>query len=51
MERSHPLLSAALLSQANDVFAVTDKVGFGQISNNYEVDGRLFLERWWFKNA
>jgi len=27
------------------VFAVTDKVGFGQISNNYEVDGRLFLER------
>jgi len=36
---------------ANDVFAVTDKVGFGQISNNYEVDGRLFLERWWFKDA
>ncbi|MEQ9527544.1 MAG: hypothetical protein RIF42_03970 [Parvibaculaceae bacterium] len=36
---------------ANDVFAVSDKVGFGQLSNNYEVDGRLFLERWWMKSA
>lgn len=36
---------------ANDVFAVSDKVGVGQLSNNYEVDGRLFLERWWMKNA
>lgn len=36
---------------ANDVFAVTDKVGTGQLSNNYEVDGRLFLERWWLKDA
>ncbi|RKF16795.1 ABC transporter substrate-binding protein [Roseovarius spongiae] len=36
---------------ANDVFAVSDKVGMGQVSNNYEVDGRLFLERWWFKPA
>lgn len=36
---------------ANDVFAVTDKVGTGQLSNNYEVDGRLFLERWWMKDA
>lgn len=36
---------------ANDVFAVSDKVGFGQLSNNYEVDGRLFLERWWFKDT
>ncbi|MCZ4351021.1 ABC transporter substrate-binding protein [Roseovarius aestuarii] len=36
---------------ANDVFAVTDKVGFGKVSNNYEVDGRMFLERWWFKDS
>lgn len=36
---------------ANDVFAVSDKVGVGQLSNNYEVDGRLFLERWWMKEA
>lgn len=36
---------------ANDVFAVSDKIGFGQISNNYEVDGRLFLERWWFNGG
>ena len=36
---------------ANDVFAVSDKVGTGQLSNNYEVDGRLFLERWWLNSA
>nr|WP_309502189.1 ABC transporter substrate-binding protein [uncultured Roseovarius sp.] len=34
---------------ANDVFATSDKVAFDKASNNYEVDGRLFLERWWFK--
>lgn len=36
---------------ANDVFAVSDKVGMAQLSNNYEVDGRMFLERWWFKES
>jgi peptide/nickel transport system substrate-binding protein len=36
---------------ANDVFAVSDKVAFDLASNNYEVDGRMFFERWWFKTA
>ncbi|QGX99100.1 ABC transporter substrate-binding protein [Roseovarius faecimaris] len=36
---------------ANDVFAVSEKVGTGALSNNYEVDGRLFLERWWLNDA
>ena len=36
---------------ANDVFAVSDKVAFDRASNNYEVDGRMFFERWWFKAA
>jgi peptide/nickel transport system substrate-binding protein len=35
---------------ANDVFAVSDKVAFGRVSNNYEVDGRQYLERWWFRS-
>ena len=33
---------------ANDVFAISDKVRHGKLANNYEVDGRLMLERWWF---
>ncbi|MEQ9260106.1 MAG: ABC transporter substrate-binding protein [Roseovarius sp.] len=36
---------------ANDVFATSDRIGFDGLSNNYEVDGRMFLERWWFKDA
>lgn len=36
---------------ANDVFAVTDKIGHGTLSANYDVDGRMFFERWWFKDA
>lgn len=36
---------------ANDVFAVSDKVAFDRASNNYEVDGRMFFERWWFSEA
>jgi len=36
---------------ADDVFAISTKVGHGQLSSNYEVDGRLYLERWWFKSA
>lgn len=36
---------------ANDVFAVSDKVGYMGLSNNYEVDGRMFFERWWFTNG
>lgn len=33
---------------ANDVFATSDRVRHGKLANNYEVDGRLMLERWWF---
>lgn len=33
----------------NDVFAISDKIGHGEIANNNEVDGRMFFERWWFK--
>lgn len=33
---------------ANDVFATSDKVAHGQLANNYEVDGRMFFDRWWF---
>jgi len=36
---------------ANDVFATAEKVGHGQLSSNYEVDGRMYFERWWFKSA
>lgn len=36
---------------ANDVFAVSDKIAFDRASNNYEVDGRMFFERWWFNEA
>ena len=36
---------------ANDVFATSDKVGHGDLSSNYDVDGRMFFERWWFKTA
>jgi len=36
---------------ASDVFAVSSKVGFGRVSNNYEVDGRMFFERWWSKQV
>jgi peptide/nickel transport system substrate-binding protein len=33
---------------ANDVFAISSKVRHGKLANNYEVDGRLLFERWWF---
>lgn len=33
---------------ANDVFGIRDNVQHGRLANNYEVDGRLFFERWWF---
>jgi peptide/nickel transport system substrate-binding protein len=33
---------------ANDVFAISDKIGHGELANNNEVDGRMFFERWWF---
>ncbi|MCR9222218.1 MAG: ABC transporter substrate-binding protein [Alphaproteobacteria bacterium] len=36
---------------ANDVFAVRDAVAFDPVANNFEVDGRLFFERWWFEDA
>ncbi|MFT5665630.1 MAG: peptide/nickel transport system substrate-binding protein [Gammaproteobacteria bacterium] len=36
---------------ANDVFATSDKIGHGDLSSNYEIDGRMYLERWWFKKA
>ncbi|MBB3064161.1 ABC transporter substrate-binding protein [Limibacillus halophilus] len=36
---------------ANDVFAVSDKVGHGDLANNLEVDGRMFFERWWFNKS
>ena len=36
---------------ANDVFALSDRVGHGKLSSNYDVDGRMYFERWWFKDA
>jgi len=33
---------------ANDVFATSDKIGHGDLANNLEIDGRKFIERWWF---
>lgn len=36
---------------ANDVFATSDKIGHGDLSSNYDVDGRMYFERWWFKEA
>jgi peptide/nickel transport system substrate-binding protein len=36
---------------ANDVFAVRDHVRYGALANNFEVDGRLFFERWWVATA
>ena len=36
---------------ANDVFAISDKIGHGELSSNYDVDGRMYFERWWFKTA
>jgi peptide/nickel transport system substrate-binding protein len=33
---------------ANDVFATNDRVRHGKLANNYEVDGRMFFDRWWF---
>ena len=36
---------------ANDVFALSEKVGHGKLSANYDVDGRMYFERWWFKDA
>lgn len=33
---------------ANDVFALSDKVGHGTLGNDHELDGRKFFERWWF---
>jgi peptide/nickel transport system substrate-binding protein len=33
---------------ANDVFATRDTVRHGKLASNYEVDGRMFFERWWF---
>ncbi|GAB5467154.1 MAG: ABC transporter substrate-binding protein [Rhodospirillales bacterium] len=36
---------------ASDLFAVSDRVGHGALSGSYEVDGRMFFERWWFQEA
>lgn len=36
---------------ANDVFGISDKVGHDTLSANYDVDGRMFFERWWFKES
>lgn len=36
---------------ANDVFATSDKVGHAKLSANYDVDGRMYFERWWFDAA
>lgn len=33
---------------ANDVFATRNTVRHGKLASNYEVDGRMFFERWWF---
>ncbi|MBP5856437.1 ABC transporter substrate-binding protein [Marivibrio halodurans] len=36
---------------ANDVFATRDGIAHGPLANNFEVDGRLFFERWWREDA
>ncbi len=33
---------------ANDVFATSTKVRHGKLADNYECDGRMFFDRWWF---
>jgi len=33
---------------ANDVFATSSKVRHGKLADNYECDGRMFFDRWWF---
>lgn len=34
---------------ANDVFAIRDNVRHGELASNYEVDGRMMFDRWWFE--
>jgi peptide/nickel transport system substrate-binding protein len=33
---------------ANDVFATSTRIGHGKLADNYECDGRMFFDRWWF---
>ncbi|CAN5297887.1 ABC transporter substrate-binding protein [soil metagenome] len=33
---------------ANDVFATRNTIRHGKLASNYEVDGRMFFDRWWF---
>jgi ABC-type transport system substrate-binding protein len=33
---------------ANDVFAISSRIGHGKLADNYECDGRMFFDRWWF---
>lgn len=39
---------AVIPAFANDVFAARDNVRHGKLASNYEVDGRMFFDRWWF---
>jgi peptide/nickel transport system substrate-binding protein len=39
---------AVIPAFANDVFATRDNVRHGKLASNYEVDGRMFFDRWWF---
>jgi peptide/nickel transport system substrate-binding protein len=39
---------AVIPAFANDVFATRDTVRHGKLASNYEVDGRMFFDRWWF---
>lgn len=33
---------------ASDVFAASDKLGFGEVAGNWELDGGKIAERWWW---
>lgn len=33
---------------ANDVFATRNTIRHGKLASNYETDGRMFFDRWWF---
>jgi peptide/nickel transport system substrate-binding protein len=39
---------AVIPAFANDVFATRNTVRHGKLASNYEVDGRMFFDRWWF---
>jgi len=39
---------AVIPAFANDVFATRDTVRHGKLASNYEVDGRMLFDRWWF---